>query len=364
MSYSIKLLSDECMGLGHYACNETVSGDGRIFLPYSCADGKFTLMSEDGGVSWKKSELKGERPFNSFLRLSDGTYLAVSFENAVFSSIFDKNQEKIPYCAAIYRAESFDDVVSGRVDTEFCMIDIPRLSAGYGDSGNAFAGCMSQLLQLSNGDIVGMMYGQFKDDTTLCPYFEQYGSYKFYMYRVWTVVSHDMGKTWEYGTTIADCQTYPIADVNAEGYCEPFCIETEPGHLCAVLRTGGHEVVSPLYCTHSHDFGKTWEAPYEICSWGVLPKIIKMHDGTLAMTTGHKHNVLLFSDDSGRTWSEPCMVEYCDGLWGNSPSGYNTIAESRPGEITIVFDDPKALMDQPEGHKRQVYIRRYKVVKG
>lgn len=364
MKYSLKLLSEECFGLGNFACNETLSGDGRIFVPYGSADGSHALLSSDNGLTWEKTDLPAGRPTPPFIRLSDGTFIAMGFENAVYTSIFDRDAEKIPFYAAVYRAKTFDDVACGRVETDFCKVDIPRLSFGFGDSGNAFAGCCVQLLELSNGDILSMMYGQFKDDTTLCPYFEQYGGYKFYLYRVWTVVSHDRGKSWEYVSTVADVQTYPIADINAEGYCEPYCIEVYPGHLCMILRTGGHEVVSPLYCTHSYDFGKTWEAPYEICSWGVLPKVIKMADGTLALTTGHEHNVLLFSDDGGRTWSDPCMVEECYGKWGNSPSGYNTIVESRPGEITIVFDDPKALIDAPDGRKRQLYARRYAVCRG
>ena len=175
MKYSLKLLSDECFGLGDYACNETLSGDGRIFIPYGSANGAHALMSADNGITWKKTDMPAGRINLPFIRLTDGTFIAIGSENAIHSSIFDREQEIIPFYAAVYRANSFDDIVTGKVTTDFCRVDIPRLSFGFGDSGNAFAGCCVQLLELSNGDILSMMYGQFKDDTTLCPYFEQYG---------------------------------------------------------------------------------------------------------------------------------------------------------------------------------------------
>lgn len=369
MQYKITTLSNQCFGLGHYACNETNDqiGTGKIFVPVSAKDGDYALYSEDSGKTFVKMEFDKDKKQVSlpFIRLADGTFIAMGFENAAYGLLFQTEQEKIPYCAAIYRAASIDDIIQGKIETSLALIDIPGLSCGYGDSGNGCAGCVDYLYQMSNGDIIAMMYGQFKDDKILCPYFDQNCGYKFYLYRVWTVVSHDMGHTWEFGTTVADCNTYPIADVNAEGYCEPFCLEVEPGHLCAILRTGGHEVVSPLYCTHSYDYGKTWEAPYEICAWGVLPKLLMMKNGTLVCASGHEHNFLLFSDDFGKTWSEPYIVEECCGKWGNSPSGYNTIVESAPGEITMIFDDPKERIAQNalEGYKRQIYVRTLRIEK-
>ncbi len=365
MKYSLELLSETCVGLGHYPCNDTRSRDGRVFVPVAAADGGYALYSADNGVSWERRSLVPDQKTAPFIQLQDGSFLAAGFGNAAHDAIWDRSQKKVPFCLALYRANSMDDVVSGRVETSLALVDIPGLACGFGDSGNSHSGAIDYLYQLSNGDIVAMMYGQFHEDTTLCPYFDKNCHYKFYLYRVWIIVSHDLGKTWEFLCTVADCQTYPIRDINAEGYCEPYCLEVEPGHLCAILRTGGHEVVSPLYCTHSFDWGKTWEAPYEICSWGVLPKLIRMQDGTLVMTSGHEHNFLMFSEDLGRTWSEPVMVEECFGQWGNSPSGYNTIIESRPGELTVIFDDPKAKIAEnaPDGYKRQVYIRRYRLHK-
>ena len=69
--------------------------------------------------------------------------------------------------------------------------------------------------------------------------------------------------------------------------------------------------------------------------------------------------MFLLSRDGGKTWSEPCIVEYCDGKWGQSCSGYHYVMESAPGEITIVFDDPKEGIAEGDEFPRRVYVRRY-----
>ena len=44
-------------------------------------------------------------------------------------------------------------------------------------------------------------------------------------------------------------------------------------------------------------------------------------------------------------------------------AGYNSAFESRPGEITIIYDDPKEGIDEgaPTGQLRRIYIRTYRV---
>ena len=365
MGHSLRIISKECFGAGHYPCNYSRSEDGRVFIPVFYWDGAYLLTSDDGGASFKKEPLPGKMRGVAFRELSDGTFMGIGEGNAVHRAIYDLDGEKIPYALPVYRAKSIDDVIAGKVTTDIRLVDIPRLAAGYGDSNNRHTGDAISWLELSNGDIYVMMYGQFKEDDTLCPYFREHGKYDFYLYRTWALVSHDRGATFEYVTTVADCQTYPIADVNAEGYCEAEAIEVEPGHLVAVIRTGGHEVYSPLYCAHSYDYGKSWGAPYEICPWGVLPRLLKTADGTLVCASGHVHTMLLLSDDGGATWSEPFIVDECDGKWDRSPSGYTSLFEPSPGVLSLVYDDPKEGIAEGReaGKVRQVYHVLLKVEK-
>lgn len=364
MKYSIEILSKECFGLGHYPCGSIASPEGRVLIPVWAFGEKYLLDSKDAGASFEKKPLPEKMRGTSFRRLSDGTYMGIGESNSVHRAIYDYDG-KIPFVLAVYRADTVEDILEGRVETSFCAVDIPRLSAGYGDSGNRHTGDAISWLQLSNGDIYVMMYGQFKDDNIVCPYFLENGGYTFYLYRTWTLVSHDLGKTFEFVTTVADCSTYPIKDVNAEGYCEAEAIEAEDGHLVSVIRTGGHEVYSPLYCSHSHDYGKSWEKPYEICDWGVLPRLLKMKDGTLVCASGHVHTMLLFSEDNGKSWEGPFIVEYCDGKWDKSPSGYTSVFECEPGVLSLVYDDPKEGIAEGReaGKVRKIYAAKIKVNK-
>ncbi len=361
MEYVMKinpvLLTKKCFGYGHYPCDFSSSPDGKVLIPVSCLDAVYALYSDDFGKTFKKIDMPEKLKSVGFKKLSDGTFMAFGFDNVAFNAVWDLDGNVIPYCMPVYRANSFEDILSGNVSTSIVSVDIPSLAAGYGDSSNRHTGCVSGWRELSNGDIYVTMYGQQKDDNTLCPYFQKYGEYDFYLYRTWAIVSHDRGKTFEYVGTIADCQTYPIADINAEGYCETDIIEAENGHLVSILRTGGHEIASPLYCAHSYDFGKTWDAPYPICDWGVLPRLLKLSDSTLVIASGHIHTMLLFSTDNGKTWSKPFIVEECSGKWGQSASGYTTILECEPGVLSLVYDDPKEGIAEggEEGHVRKIY---------
>lgn len=366
MKFTPKLLSEQKFGPGHYPACGIKSPDGKIIVSVGIAPEHkpFALYSEDGGVTFDKYEGAPRATRAPFFQLKDGSYLAIGESSAVFRSIINLEQEKVPFVLAVHRAKSFEDIMKNNVETHFTPVDIPELSMGYGDSNNRHTGCaQTGIIEMANGDILAMMYGQFKSDRILCPWLKEHGPYDFYLYRTWCIVSHDKGETWEFLSTVADCNTHPIADVNAEGYCETDCIEVEPGHIVAVLRTGGHEIYSPLYVAHSYDYGATWEAPYTVNDWGVWPRIIKMEDGTLVISSGHIHTFLQFSADGGLTWSEAKILEECDGKWGESCSGYNYITESRPGELTLVFDDPKEGMAEGDKFPRRIYVRRYKIEK-
>ncbi|MBS5725520.1 MAG: exo-alpha-sialidase, partial [Clostridiales bacterium] len=247
MKYILERLSHQSIGCGSYAYKDTHSRDGQIFLPIDTPN-PYALYSKNNGKSWKTLSLETGRKTDRFIQLQDGSFYALSFDNVVHDAIRNYRQQHIPFVAGIYRANTMEDVVAGNISSSFTQIDIPGLCLGWGDSGNCHTSCISNgLIQLSNGNILATMYGQTKEDTTLCPYFQTHGGYDFYLYRSWCILSKDGGNTFSFLSTIADVQTHPIPDVNAEGYCEPDCIELEPGHIVCVIRTGGHEVYSPLY---------------------------------------------------------------------------------------------------------------------
>lgn len=356
------LISSECLGVGHYPCADTLSRDGKFRVTVGGPE-PFTIYSGDYLSTYEISREKQPRLTYGFTQLADGSFISLSESNQVHNR-YIKREGKPQFVLGIHRAKTFEDIKNGNISTEFCFVDIPDLTFGFGDCGNSHSGTVAQgLIQLENGDIIATMYGQKTTDTTLCPYFDTERGYKFYLYSTWCIISHDGGHTFEYLSSVADVQTYPIADVNAEGYCEADIIYEGNGHIVSVIRTGGHEVYSPLYCSHSYDSGKTWEAPYEINSWGVYPRLFKLRDGTIAMLSGHIHTFLMFSEDGGVTWSEPAILEECDGMWDKSTSGYGCAFEDPDGNICVIFDDPKEGIEEnaPPYYLRKVYLRKYAI---
>jgi len=362
MGYRAELIDSKRLWRGHYACSNTVAEDGRIMTTGGSAWGSITLYSTDKGDTW---ELLHDRHIPGMTRLQDGTYFAQAFHNVAKRQFDPDVQEKIPYVMKKFRSKSFDDLLEGNIQVEFALVDIPDLSIGFGDDqvkGNWSAGCAGTgAIQDEMGNIYLPMYGQFKQDKSKLEYFK---NYDFYQYRSWVLVSHDNGVTFEYLSTVADCQTYPW-NPEAEGFCEPELLYLGDGHILCSLRTQGHEVYTPLYVAHSYDYGKTWEAPIEINPFGVLPRLLKMSNGAVICASGKWDNFFLISDDDGVTWGERITIKENDGQWDRGPSGYNTIVEINPGELLVVYDHTEDRVSDfnPPDSRRVVYADRYRIVK-
>lgn len=362
MAFKAELIDSKRLWKGHYASGNTVSEDGRIAIAGGDQRGSITLITTDKGDTW---EYVRDLHLPAMTRLADGTYFAQAFQNVAKRQFDPDVQEIVPYILKKYRAKSFDDVLAGNIQVEFALVDIPDLSIGFGDDqvkGNWSAGCAGTgAIQDENGAIYLPMYGQFKQDKTKLEYFK---NYDFYQYRSWVIVSYDNGKSFEYLSTVADCQTYPW-NPEAEGFCEPELLYLGEGHILCSLRTQGHEVYTPLYVAHSYDYGKTWETPIEINPFGVLPRLIKMSNGAVICASGKWDNFFIISDDDGRTWGERIVIKENDGQWDRGPSGYNTIVETAPDELLVVYDhtDDKNSDIGPDDIRRVIYADRYRITK-
>ena len=130
------------------------------------------------------------------------------------------------------------------------------------------------------------------------------------------------------------------------------------------MRTGGssykgsRERYSHLCTTLSNDGGATWSLPVPIYPYGVWPKLLKMSNGVIVCASGRPGVFLLFSTDEGKTWSEPEIVTDFDDDWGRCSSGYNSIGESSPGILTLLYDD----VDKSDENREHVTkMRTYRI---
>lgn len=78
--------------------------------------------------------------------------------------------------------------------------------------------------------------------------------------------------------------------------------------------------------------------PHSIGVWGLPSHLIRLKDGRLLMTYGHRRppfgNQARLSSDEGRTWSEPMIISG-DGITGDL--GYPSTAQLDDGSLLTVW---------------------------
>ena len=92
-----------------------------------------------------------------------------------------------------------------------------------------------------------------------------------------------------------------------------------------------------LYSAVSTDECRTWTKPRPISVFGILPTVLTLPDGVLALATGRPGNTLSFSFDNGYTW--PWTLRLLDQTKPEHPSTRNsTLVQVEPGRLLYVYD--------------------------
>lgn len=145
--------------------------------------------------------------------------------------------------------------------------------------------------------------------------------------------SDDDGKTWNW---LADIPIRP--GDNHREYHELHAVEAADGRLIVQIRNHNEPHKGETLQTHSSDAGKTWAVPYSIGVWGLPSHLLKLRDGRLLMSYGHRRaplgNQARISEDHGRSWSA-AMVLYGDGASGDL--GYPSTVELADGSLLTLW---------------------------
>jgi len=179
--------------------------------------------------------------------------------------------------------------------------------------------------------------------------------------------SGDRGRTWGLACFAA---RDPRVNDGSDGLCEPAIVQFGDGELFCVMRSGSYRA---LYSIRSTDGGQTWSGPEALPVEGVMPILVLMTDGTLALATGRPDNVLCLSADGGRTWPKRIVIQEWAGVENdkgeivrrdrpNVPpdnpdlhsTGYNGLAEVEPGRLLYVHD-----CFSPDEHKPDRWLKRH-----
>ena len=151
--------------------------------------------------------------------------------------------------------------------------------------------------------------------------------------KVGVAQSTDDGKTWSW---LADIPTRQGDD--HRDYHELHAVELTKDHLIAHIRNHNKRNAGETLQSESTDGGKSWSEPHEIGVWGLPSHLLRLRDGRLMMSYGHRRkplgNQVRISDDGGKSWSEPSLLSD-DGVTGDL--GYPSTVELDDGSFVSVW---------------------------
>lgn len=145
--------------------------------------------------------------------------------------------------------------------------------------------------------------------------------------------STDDGQTWKW---LAEIKSRPGDETR--NYHELHAVEAKDGTIIAHIRNHNKANAGETLQTESSDGGKTWSEPHSIGVWGLPSHLLRLRDGRLLMTYGHRRppfgNQARLSEDHGRTWGE-AMIISGDGIGGDL--GYPSTVELGDGTFLSVW---------------------------
>jgi predicted neuraminidase len=159
--------------------------------------------------------------------------------------------------------------------------------------------------------------------------------------------SRDVGRSWQW---LAAIPAAPGHDL--QQYHELHLVECETGKLVAQIRNHNEQWQYETLQTESVDGGRTWSVPHSIGVWGLPSHLLRLKDGRLLMTHGHRRppfgNQVRVSADHGATWSEALIISG-DGI--GIDLGYPSTVELDDGTLLTVWyellaNNPSAVLRQ------------------
>lgn len=290
------------------------TGDGSIL----CLEAKAAMRSSDEGRTWTSTPLFADGAKD---RVSNERALLRTREGVIVGAYMNLEERRSP-----------EGWGWGEKDVDWRGFVLPTYTIRSTDDGKTWeapvklsdpwCGCVHSLIQLANGRLV--LAGQ-----EIIPEW-RHATVMF--------VSDDLGQTWQRG----DVLDYGVGAHDHAGSIEGSLLERADGSVLLLLRTES----GFLWEATSRD-GLKWEGlkQTKIRSVTCCPQLSRLGDGRAALlwnapprhmpqnNTSRAELSLAFSEDDGRTWTEPVIV--AANYAGGGRVSYPYLYERRLGELWI-----------------------------
>lgn len=311
--------------------------NGELLLVYSggreghvCPFGRVELMrSKDGGRTWSWPQVVLDSAIDDrdagVVETAQGSLIVTTFTSLAYEPLLAKATSAEGQLAAGWTTEKKArwEAIQARESAEERQQDLGEWSLRSTNGGRTWSSPQPCPVSSPHGPIVlsdGTLFYAGKD--------LWHGEQK-----VGVCTSSDDGQTWKW---LADIPAREGDDYRQ--YHELHAVEATNGRLIVHIRnhnkTSHHET---LQC-ESTDGGQTWSQPHSIGVWGFPSHLLKLRDGRLLMSYGHRRaplgNQARLSSDHGQTWSDPIIISG-DGTSGDL--GYPSTVELDDGSLVTVW---------------------------
>lgn len=305
-----------------------------------CPFGRVELMrSHDEGKTWSPPEVVLDGPIDDrdagVVVTPRGSILITTFTSLAYEPGLRK---------AIAAPDTWDAVRLAKWKGAHERISEAQREAALGtwmtrsdDGGVSWSGRYDSVVNSPHGPIVTTKGGLLYAGITLWKSDRKVGVAK----------SKDDGETWDWLSDI------PVREGDKQAdYHELHMVENVTGQLIVHIRNHNAKNAGETLQCESSDGGKTWTTPHTIGVWGLPSHLLKLRDGRLLMSYGHRRkpfgNQARISDDDGKTWNQPLTISG-DGIGGDL--GYPSTVELSKGDFLTAWYErlagsPRAVLRQ------------------
>ena len=307
-----------------------------------CPFGRVELMrSRDEGRHWSFPRVLIDGPIDDrdagVVETAEGSLLVTTFTSIGYADILARAEALESQGKGVWTREKLErwQAIHRRITAAEREIELGSWMIRSTDGGRSWSAPYRCPVNSPHGPI------QLSDGRLLYPgKIFWYGPSGQSKGRIGVCESTDDGQSWRW---LAEIPTRKGDDL--DGYHELHGVETTEGTLVVHIRNHNTANERETLQSRSTDGGKTWSVPRAIGVWGLPSHLLRLRDGRLVMSYGHRRppygNQARASEDQGRTWSEAITISG-DGI--SSDLGYPSTVELNDGSLLTAWYE---VMDNP-----------------